>query len=77
MRLSVSKLTSKYQATVPKPVREALHLHTHDNILYEISEDNVVTLKKITGLDVEYLNSLKHTLSEWESDQDEQAYKNL
>jgi antitoxin PrlF len=77
MSLSVSKLTSKYQATVPKSVRIALHLHAHDHILYEISKNNTVTLKKITGLDTEYLDSLKHTLSEWESDNDEQAYKNL
>lgn len=77
MKLSISKLTSKYQATVPKPVRDALHLHSQDRILYQISDNNVVTLKKITELDIDYLNSLKYTLSEWESDYDEQAYKNL
>jgi hypothetical protein len=54
-----------------------LHLQAQDRILYTISEDNTVTLKKVTGLDAEYLSSLKHTLSEWETENDEQAYKDL
>jgi len=71
------QLTSKYQATIPKQVREALHLKAKDKIIYEILEDDTVVVRKASPLDLEYLNALKHTLSEWESAKDEEAYKYL
>ncbi len=72
-----SRLTSKYQATIPKEIREHLHLESGDQILYELLPDNSVMIRKTYPIDFEYLESLNKTLSEWESDEDEQAYKNL
>lgn len=77
MQKLISKLTSKYQATIPKEVRDLLQLHSKDQILYEILEDNTVVIRKATPLDVEYLEALRHTLNEWGSEEDEKAYKNL
>jgi antitoxin PrlF len=71
------KLTSKYQATVPKAVRSKLHLKAKDQICYEILDDGRVIIRKAQPYDIEYLNALTHTLSEWDSEDDEKAYKNL
>ncbi len=73
----VSRLTSKYQATIPKEIRKCLHLEQGDQIVYELLPDNTVMIRKTHPLDLEYLASLDKTLNEWESEEDEQAYKNL
>jgi AbrB family looped-hinge helix DNA binding protein len=70
---AVSKLTSKYQATVPKSVREALSLHAGDQIAFEIVRGQV-RLRKADPIDLEYLASIESGLGEWSSDADTQAY---
>jgi antitoxin PrlF len=75
--ISTSRLTSKYQATIPIEIREHLHLKKGDQVVYELLPDNSVVVRKILPLDIQYLKSLNSTLTEWKSDDDEQAYKNL
>jgi len=70
-------LTSQYQATVPKEIRKVLALESGDSIVYEVLPDNSVVVRKSYSADFKYLNSLNSTLSEWESDEDEEAYKDL
>lgn len=77
MRQLISKLTSKYQTTIPKEIREALMLKAKDKVVFEIKDDKTVILHKATPLDLKYLEALNYTLSEWESDEDENAYKDL
>jgi AbrB family looped-hinge helix DNA binding protein len=72
-----ARLTKKYQATIPKEIREHLHLKGGDEIQYELLPDNTVVVRKTGPLDLDYLEALNSTMSEWESDDDEQAYKNL
>ena len=72
-----ARLTSKYQATIPKEIRKHLHLERGDEILYELLPDNTVIVRKTFPLDLDYLQALNSTMNEWESDEDEQAYKNL
>ena len=76
-RLVSSKLTSKFQATVPKEVRQTLSLTSKDQIIYEILEDKTVIIRKASPLDKAYLKGLDNTLDEWNSDDDEKAYKDL
>ncbi len=76
MKSSKSKLTSKYQTTIPQEVRELLLLQKGDEVIFEI-ENGQVGIRKATPLDIEYLSSIESTLSEWNSDNDEEAYKNL
>lgn len=76
MKLSKSKLTSKYQTTIPQEVRELLLLKKGDEVVFEI-EGGQVVIRKATPLDIEYLSSVESTLSEWNSENDEEAYKNL
>lgn len=48
-----------------------------DEILYELLSDGTVIVRKTFPLDLDYLKALNSTLNEWESDEDEQAYKIL
>jgi antitoxin PrlF len=72
-----SKVTSKYQTTIPKEIRKHLHIKRGDQIMYELFSDDTVVLRKTSPLDIEYLRAVSKTLSEWNSDEDENAYKDL
>lgn len=74
--LLASKLTSKYQATVPLAVRRLLGLKKGDFLAFDISKREV-KIRRATPADVAFLKSLEHTLSEWESPEDEAAYHDL
>ena len=76
MQTAVSKLTKKYQATVPEPVRKKLNLNAGDAIAFDI-EDDIIKLRKARPIDIEFSNALVPTLSEWESQNDEEAYSDL
>ena len=71
-----SKVTQKYQATIPQAIREKLAIEKGDRVIFEI-EDEKVVLKKISSLDWEYLESLSAILGEWSSEADEEAYRDL
>ncbi|HBJ47083.1 MAG TPA: AbrB/MazE/SpoVT family DNA-binding domain-containing protein [Candidatus Lambdaproteobacteria bacterium] len=76
MQISTSKLTQKYQATVPATVRKKLNLHAGDVIAFEIEHDEI-RLRKARPFDIEFSSALSPTLSEWESPNDEEAYNDL
>lgn len=76
MQTSTSKLTQKYQTTIPSPVRKLLHLQAGDAVAFDI-EDNVVHLRKARPIDMAFAKSLEDTLSEWDSSADEEAYHEL
>jgi len=76
MAKNISRLTSKYQATVPAVVRENLGLNAGDALQFEITPNGVV-LTKATDQDLEFARSLTGTLSEWSSAADEDAYRDL
>ena len=76
MQTCVSKLTKKYQATVPEAVRKKLNLNAGDVIAFEIDEGSI-KLRKATPIDIEFSSALIPTLSEWESQNDEEAYNDL
>jgi len=73
---NISRLTSKYQATVPAAVRESLGLKAGDAVQFEITPDGVV-ITKATEQDIEFARSLTGTLSEWSTAADEDAYRDL
>lgn len=72
----LSKLTSKFQATIPLAVRRKLGLKAGDAVVFEI-ENDVITVRRATALDKEYAKSLEGTLTEWLSKEDEEAYRGL
>jgi len=76
MPTATSKLTKKYQATIPEPVRKLLHLQAGDAIAFDI-ENNDIHLRKARPIDFSFAQSLESTLNEWVSAADEEAYHDL
>jgi antitoxin PrlF len=72
-----SRITIKGQATVPAPVRKKLHLKPGDTVIFEESAAGTIFLRRAEPLDLEFLSALENTLSEWNSDNDEQSYRDL
>lgn len=72
----LSKVTSKYQATIPLPVRRKLGLQPGDSVLFEI-ENDIVTVRRATDFDKEYAKAVESTLTEWLSREDDEAYRGL
>jgi len=78
MQTATSKLTKKYQATVPENVRKKLELKAGDVIAFDIDNDNdTIKLRKARPIDLEFSSALIPTLSEWDSQNDEDAYNDL
>ena len=76
METATSKLTRKYQATIPEPVRRLLRLEAGDSIAFDI-KNNHVHIRKARPVDLAFTRSLEGTLSEWASEADEEAYRGL
>ena len=76
MQTATSKLTKKYQATVPKSVRKKLELKAGDVIVFDIDND-IIKLRKARPIDIEFSSALVPILSEWKSQNDEEAYNDL
>ena len=72
-----SKVTAKYQATIPKEIRAKLDLHAGDYLLFEDKNDQIV-ISKAKNVEWQYLKSVSSTLeAEWLSEADEEAYGDL
>ena len=75
--LSVSKLTSKSQATIPGRVREKLRLKPGDSVAFKFKGGHIY-LQKARPIDRVFANAVEETLKdEWHSAHDERAYADL
>lgn len=75
---ATSKMTRKYQATIPAPVREALGLKAGDSVAFDILPGHGVHVRKAGPLDLGYAHAVEETLAgEWLSAADEEAYREL
>ena len=72
----MSRLTKKYQATIPAPVRDVLRLGQGDSVAFVIEGDRVV-VRRAVPLDREFARALDGVLDEWLSENDEAAYGEL
>ncbi len=75
--MSHSKLTSKFQTTIPQEIRTLLGLKAGDQVVFEVVEGDQVVIRKAMPIDLMYLKSLESTLGEWGSEYDEEAYRDL
>lgn len=74
--MPVSTLTSKFQATIPRAVRDALGLGAGDRIEFTVSDDGVRVRRAPSPS--EELQALEATLApEWNSTADDAAYASL
>lgn len=71
-----SKLTAKYQTTIPKNIRKKLNLNKGDYITFE-EIDGVVFIRKMTPFDLEHTKALEKTLSDWDNTNDDEAFNDL
>jgi antitoxin PrlF len=72
-----ARVTAKGQATIPKRIREAAHIREGDMLAFDLDSNNRITIKRIDpSIDVE-LSAFQETLSEWNSPQDEEAWRDL
>lgn len=75
--MPISTLTTKYQATIPRQVREVLQLVAGDRVEFLIDATGAVRLRKAPAATTE-LQALEATLApEWDSDADDAAYADL
>jgi AbrB family looped-hinge helix DNA binding protein len=75
--IASSRLTTKGQATVPLAVRKRLRLKPGDTVVFEELDARTIRIRKAEPLDLEFLSALENTLSEWNSKNDERAYRDL
>lgn len=73
---AISKVTVKYQATIPLEVREFLGVRQGDAVEYRI-EKGEVKLKRVTTPDTEYLEAIQKSLTEWDTKADDAAFRDL
>jgi antitoxin PrlF len=71
-----SRLTQKYQATIPKGIREHLELHEGDLVGFEV-HDHKVTIRKVPAINLEFVKALEGPLLEWTSEDDDKLYIDL
>ena len=58
-------------------IRDAAHIREGDMLAFDLDSNNRITIKRIDPtVDVE-LSALQETLSEWNSPQDEEAWRDL
>ena len=74
---AISKITAKGQTTIPREVRAALKSKPGDLISWDVEPDGRIAVRRIQPLDVEYLQAVEATLSEWHTAEDEKAYGEL
>ena len=73
----LAKISSKGQVTIPVDVRKKLHLETGDTLAWETEADGRIWVRRLEPLDLDYLAAVSGTLSEWNSPEDDEAYRDL
>jgi AbrB family looped-hinge helix DNA binding protein len=74
--LAVSRVTSQFQATIPKEIRKKLSINSGDYIEFDMIDENIV-VKKVNQLDKNFLKLSEQSLQEWNSDIDEKQFAYL
>ncbi len=75
--MELARVTAKGQATIPKRIREAAHIREAICWRLTLISNNRIIIKRIEpAIDIELL-ALQETLSEWNSPQDDEAWRDL
>ncbi len=74
--MQTSKLSSKGQVTIPREIREKVGLEPGHLVTYEV-KDGVIILKRVEPFDAAFHEALSKTLDEWNSPEDEEAFRDL
>ena len=75
--MELARVTAKGQATIPKRIRDAARIREGDMLSFDLDGDNRIIVKRIdSAADIE-LSALQKSLSEWNSPQDDEAWRDL
>ena len=73
----LAKVTSKGQTTIPVSVRTKLNVRAGDVITWDVQGDGSAVVRRVEPLDVSFLRATLDTLGEWQSAEDDEAYRDL
>ena len=75
--MELARVTAKGQATIPKRIRDAAHIKEGDMLAFDLDVNNTIIIRRIeSAIDSELL-ALQETLSEWNSPEDDKAWRDL
>ena len=74
--MELARIGTRGQTTIPKRVRAAANLNAGDTLAFEVQADHLI-VRKMPVADDAYLRGLTHTLDEWNSPEDEEAWRDL
>ena len=75
--MELARVTAKGQATIPKRIRDAANIKEGDMLAFDVDSNNRIIIKRIDPSTDFALSALQGTLSEWNSAQDEEAWRDL
>lgn len=71
MKPLTSRLTAKGQTTIPSEIRKSLDLEEGDLLFYELESENIVRIRKLEKVDMEWSRAVESMLSEWKGIEDD------
>ena len=74
MARQIATITSKGQMTIPMTAREAIQLEAGDRVVVEVEGDRLIVRRLVEVPDA-YLVGLEASLEEWQSPEDEAAWR--
>jgi len=73
----IAKISAKGMTTIPQEVRTALAVQPGDLLEWEITGDGRAEVRRVEPLDAALAEALSGTLTEWDSPEDDEAYRDL
>lgn len=76
---TVTRLTTKYQTTIPAAVRRALGLKAGDRVAFAIKGRKVTIVKAKPGLseDLAWRLTRVRSMGDWDTPEDDEAFRDL
>ena len=75
--MELARVTAKGQATIPKRIREAAHIREGDMLAFDLDCNNRIIIRRLESTIDSELSALQETLSEWNSPEDDEAWRDL
>lgn len=75
--MELSRIMSRGQTTIPKKIREEADLREGDVIAFEVGNGHLVVRKVVSPKQDDYPSAVSRTMSEWNSPEDEEAWRDL
>jgi AbrB family looped-hinge helix DNA binding protein len=74
--IQATKVTSKGQATIPRKVRDFLHIEVGDSVVFAIDGDQVI-LRRAEPLDAGFLKLATESFVDWNASEADDAFRDL